>query len=71
MFRYVVIITKYHNNTEFKVEALAEYYGGLVSTNEKRLAQADFFGLKIIPIFSLAFVAFYWIIGILKYSQII
>ena len=60
-----------NNNTELKVEALAEYYDGLVSTNERRLAQADFFGLKIIPLFSLVFVALYWIIGILKYNQMI
>ena len=51
--------------------ALAEYYDGLVSTNKRRLAQADFFGLKIIPLFSLAFVSLYWIIGILKYNQMV
>ena len=71
MFRLQFIFVKQYNHTAFKVEALADYYGDLRSTNEKRLAQADFIGLTVIPAFSFIFIACYWIIGILKYNQII
>ena len=56
---------------DVQVDALREYYDTLVPTSEKKLARADFLGLTVIPVIAISFVVCYWIIGILKYNQVI
>ena len=56
---------------DVQVDALREYYDIMVPTSEKQLARADFLGLTVIPVVAISFVVCYWIIGILKYNQVI
>ena len=60
-------------DTEYmsQVDALREYYDGLVPSSQNRLERADFAGFTVIPTIAISFVALYWIIGILKYNQLI
>ena len=56
---------------DVQVDALREYYNTMVLTREKKLARADFFGLTVIPVVAISFMVCYWIIGFLKYNQVI
>ena len=51
-----------------QVAALKEHYRNL-SANEKKLEQADFIGLTVIPTIAGCFIASYWIIGMMKYHS--
>ena len=49
-----------------QVAALKEHYRNLAA-NEKKLEQADFIGLTVIPTIAGCFIAGYWILGMMKY----
>ena len=51
-----------------KVAALKEHYRNLAA-NERKLEQADFLGLTIIPTIAGCFIAGYWILGMMKYHS--
>ena len=56
---------------KFKVEALKEYYGGLVTASQKKLEKADHIGFTVIPRIALTFVGGYFALGLLKYYEYI
>ena len=53
-------------STKFQVEALKEHYANM-TPNEKKLKIADYLGFTVIPSIAGTFVAFYWVLGMVKY----
>ena len=51
-----------------QVKALKQHYANL-TPDEVKLKRADFIGHNLIPTLASAFVACYWILGMMKYNS--